>query len=800
MRRCGPSEHGAVQDERTCAWAAPSRGSRTLFTLTRLPALPMSVATVLVVLCLVVACAVRVLSPSAASSASRGSGAPEACQDARLQLDAETQQRVRRLIPRVPGHPRVYVRPADLGLIREKIDRAQFRRAWADVIEAARHPDIGYVFDGLIYLVKQDRDAGRRAMTGALRALKSSPVDTLDFGHPFHLAALAYDWTYDLLTEADKRAFVAEFRRVAAVDPDGPCYPAAPNAPGIVGHVVTGPLLTGQLPAGLAIYDEDATMFDAAATTFFNTFKPVRDFYYAGHTPHAGDSYGPRYVLHDLAASWLFRRMGAADVLSREQRFVLYRMIYDLRPDGQQLRRGDTADDAGQHPVKALAAQLAAYYYDDPYLFEVGTSKTFRSAAPLSSLFALLFQSRELRPRPVAELPLTKYFPEPAGTLVARTGWTLGDATHDALVSMHIGQYFFGNHQHVGDFGTFQVYYRGPLAIASGLYDGDRYGDEHWRNYYHQTISKNGLLIFDPSEVRLHQGRPMANDGGTRWPNNGIDHPPWLSYLTSRGYRMGKVVAVQFGPDRRTPDYSYIAGDITEAYTDKVARVTRSMVTFNNHSAVYPATLVVFDRIRSRAAEFKKTWLLHSIHEPSISGQTIVVTNSDGRYRGRLVAESLLPERATRTKVGGPGREWWIEATRTNYMAPRKPPPAEPGAWRVEVSPADSALNDLFLHVMTVMDAGTATAPSVERIDGAAVVGARFLDRAVLFGRTGELLRTTRFAVSGTGPVTMLVCDLQPGTWSVMRDGAFVSAPTVTTEGKCLSTAAARGRYELRLN
>lgn len=749
---------------------------------------------------LAVSCVVR-LPSSSRTSPGGGAGAAAACQDPRLQVDLATQQRLRNAIPPVPaGHPRVYLRPGDLPAIRQKIASPSFQRAWREVTEGARHPEVGYVFNAFLYLVKQDREAGRRAVAGALRALRSSPVDTVAFGQPLHLAAMTYDWTYDLLTDADKRAFVAEFTRIATVDPDGVCYPAAPNAPGVVGHIVMGPLLTGQLPAGLAIHDEEPRMFEAAAMTFFNSFKPPRDFYYRGHTAHAGDSYGPHYILHDLGASWLFRRFGAGDVLVRAQRFVPYRMIYDLRPDGQQLRRGDTYDDAGDHPVKALAAQLAAQYYDDPYLLEIGTSRIFKSAAPLAGLFSLLFQSPDLRPRPIAELPLTRYFPEPAGTLVARTGWAMGPDSPDALVSMHVGQYFFGNHQHVGDFGTFQVYYRGPLAIPSGLYDGDRYGDEHWRNYYHQTISKNGLLIFDPSEVRVHQGRPVANDGGTRWPNNGIDHPPSLSSLRSDGYRMGKVVAVEVGPDRISPDYSYISGDLTEAYTSKVTRVTRSMVTFNNRNTTYPATLVVFDRIRSRVPEFKKTWLLHSAQEPTLRGRTLVVTNTEGRYRGRLIAESLLPDGGVISKIGGPGREWWIEATRTNYTAPRKPPPAEPGAWRIEVSPAVPALDDLFLHVMTVTDAGTAAGPVVQRLDGAGVVGARFLDRAVLFGRTGEALRTAGFTISGRDTVNVLVCDLHPGAWSITRDGVLVpgSIP-VMSEGKCLATALVPGRYELRV-
>ena len=52
-----------------------------------------------------------------------------------------------------------------------------------------------------------------------------------------------------------------------------------------------------------------------AACFFFERFVPVRNFYYPGHAHHQGDSYTSRF-LHDQLASWLFRRMGAGDVLT----------------------------------------------------------------------------------------------------------------------------------------------------------------------------------------------------------------------------------------------------------------------------------------------------------------------------------------------------------------------------------------------------------------------------------------------------------------------------------------------------
>ena len=700
-------------------------------------------------------------------------------------------------VPPVPaGHPRVYVRPADLPLIRQKVNLPEFKDAWRAVEAGMKDPTAGAFCEAFVYLVKGDRAAGRKAVEGALAALPKFSDARTGGANAY---ACVYDWCYDLLSDEEKPRLVREFERVFAAHDPG--YPAQPNAGAVVGHGTEGWLLTGQLPVGVAIYDESRKMYDAAAALFCGRFVPVRNFFYPGHAHHQGDSYNSARFLHDQFASWLFRRMGAGDLLSREQQFVPYQMVYGLRPDGQQLRSGDTFDEPGRWDWKRAMALLTGSYYEDPYLLTVADSNLFSKPDPVCRVFELLFRKPDGPKRPLAELPLTKYFPEPVGEMVARTGWTLGAESKDAVVRMRLGQYFFGNHQRK-DFGTFQVYYRGALAIASGLYEGVEggYGSDHWRDYYHQTISHNGLLIYDPTEKARLGGAPAANDGGQRWPNQGADHPPDLEALRSKGYQMGSVTTHEFGPDESAPDYSYLAGDITQAYTKKVSQVTRSMVTLNLRNASYPCALVVFDRVSSTSPQFKKTWLLHTIQEPQVTGRSITIVRNEGKYGGKLIVESLLPAEAQITKVGGPGREFWIESVQRNYTTKKDRPEAEPGAWRVEVSPAASVSQDLFLHVLTMMDQATSSGPAVRMIAADALVGARLLDRAVLLGRSGELVKSASFKIEGGGVVRCLVCDLQPGTWSVRKDGRELAGRlSATSEGKCIYFEGEPGSYSLSL-
>ncbi|MFH1267619.1 MAG: hypothetical protein ABIK89_18025, partial [Planctomycetota bacterium] len=127
-----------------------------------------------------------------------------------------------------------------------------------------------------------------------------------------------------------------------------------------------------------------------------------------------------------------------------------------------------------------------------------------------------------------------------------------------------------------------------------------------------------------------------------------------------------------------------------------------------------PASLVVFDRVHSTTPEFKKKWLLHSIQEPKINDRTVTVVRDEAPYGGELFIESLLPARATVTKIGGPGKEFWVESLGKNFPV-QKPPPSEPGAWRIEVSPAEPAAADRFLHVLR---ACPAKKPVLQRAGG----------------------------------------------------------------------------------
>ncbi len=602
----------------------------------------------------------------------------------------------------VPVHPRIFVQQADIALIKEKLNVPPFNTLWQEIRQ-----DGGALSLAVEYLLEKDETVGREAIRKGLTLLKAGK-DARPLYNPLLIGACVYDWCHPLLSQPQKQQFINEFVRIAKLHQPG--FPADANTPAVVGHNSEGWLLSGQLPAGLAIYDEDSQMFAAAESLLRQQYVPVRNFHYQAHMHHQGDSYISARFQHDIMAAWLFRRAGLKQVFSKNQQYVPYQLLYHLRPDGQQMRSGDTFDDRGRDHSKRRIALFTASYYRDPYLMTFADMNLFASKTIEDKIFELLLRPSSLERKPLSDLPRVKYFPEPMGEMIVRTGWNLGVNSNDAVVHMRIGNYFFGNHQRK-DFGTFQIYYKGPLAVSSGVYEGEdqraKYGKSYWMNYYHQTSSQNGLLIYNDENQEFEAKRPSVNDGGQYWPNRGQDHPHNLEMLLNpeNGYKMGEVNDYGFVPNNINPSYSYITGDITAAYPpETVENVSRTMATITTKNKNIPLVFVVYDRVISREPEFKKSWLLHSETMPKVEGNTIVIENNQSHYRnkqqyfGKFVLQSVIPE-----------KEIWVEqdkrhgfttsAIKQEFVAEKKRPGVEPASWTTIVSPTDNANCHEFLHV-----------------------------------------------------------------------------------------------------
>jgi len=453
---------------------------------------------------------------------------------------------------------------------------------------------------------------------------------------------------------------------------------------------------------------------------------------------HEGGEYvgiGMGQAIYQVPAMW--RAATGEDLFASEPgiRGFLDFLVHRTLPDQSHMRWGDGQYfDRFSPDAAALAMEFghAAAY----------TLKPPRPHEPSAWPWGPLTDPTLRDPSALAQQPLSRLF-DGIGMLVARNRWA-DDATH---VAFKAGDNFW-SHVHL-DQGAFTIHRGGPLAIDAGLYAN--YGSDHHLNYHYQTVAHNTITVTDPDDTvpapprnDKEKPRPIANDGGQRRVGSGwgverapLDLDEWQA---KRGiYHTGRIV--------RHLDEDGIGAalaDITPAYTNALSgrgtfthrtrRVERCWRFFAYDRV--DDVVVVYDDVRATRAEFRKRWLLHTIHAPRIQGRRFVAAVPPAeelrRPGGELHGQVVLPERALLNAIGGPGLEYFVDGV--NYddngvvadkllRRERDPARPEPGAWRLELSPEQDAQDDQFLVVLLPAAFGSVPAHTIRPLQRGDQVG-----------------------------------------------------------------------------
>lgn len=733
-------------------------------------------------------------------------------------------------------HPRLYIRPNEISELKERLQTPEAQQTIAvlkelskprtAIEEKAEGENRGFRYyykmrgitsevqlQALDYLVNGKKEQARKAITAMLDTLKNTNFgiekdNSRASGAMLMVGAIVYDWCYDQMKKTEKEEYINSFIRIAQTMECG--YPPRDNQP-ISGHPSEWMIMRDLLSAGIAIYDEYPDMYNHVIKMLFRDYIPARNFFYEGHNYHQGTNYIHVRFACDLFPLWILDKMGAGCVYNSSQQFVLYDMIYRRRPDGVVLPSGD--DYPQNRPTTLtfpLPMLLASSYYKDEYLayeFERNPHLENSGNEVMNHclIFDLLWRDYTLKGKAPDDLPLTRFSGSPFGWMIARTGW----GENSVIAEMKINEHFVGNHQHL-DGGSFQIYYKGPLAIDAGAYSGSSggYNSPHNKNYFKRTIAHNSLLVYDPDEKfachnygGANKSSFAANDGGQRMPGDGWKTCNSMNDLLSDEYTVGKTIAHGYGPDNNMPEYSYLKGDITKAYSNKVKEAKRSFVFLNFKSEVVPAALIVFDKVVSSNPDFKKYWLLHSIEEPEIDNNSITIKRTKNGDSGILKNHVLLPvlQNASIEKIGGPGKEFYVfgQNYKNDALESYPDPANERGAWRVELSPIQPSEENLFLNVMQMTDNIDKTY-EVKRIDSERIVGVRIKDRVVTFSKGGdEITGKFGFTINGEGKYKFVITDLKAGNWQIKKNGKII-IPTLEAKSDegTLCFEGTAGKYE----
>ncbi|MFC1716914.1 heparinase II/III family protein [Candidatus Poribacteria bacterium] len=547
----------------------------------------------------------------------------------------------------------------------------------------------------LVCAIEQDEQLGKAAVEMAMKYI-NGPIRKghVTFAHDLARCAIVYDLCYEYWTLEQRVQFHEYMNKTVDANVRSESH-VFHN--GWYGYKNWG--------IGLSCY---ATYYENDRAP--EILKTLRQEWLARAAPAldaAGDGGGwaEGYYINYWLYEWLFlcevaRRCEGVDYYEDAPKFFKNRAVasmFEAYPGIRQYnsRRPIPMGDGGGRGFggdrdKVLSARriLVNYFRDDPdhQVVHAFNEITPRSGVGVNAYKDFLWRDITVEKGDLEDFKLSHISPGP-GYVYARSSWD-DDAIH---FFFKCGDRYTA-HQHL-DVGHFLIYKNEELASDGGHYES--FGSEHDVNYHLRTIAHSTMLIHDPSEVwtRIRAGNISGNDGGQAhdWPHhNGAvtDLDQW-----KEGRELYDIADILAFEDKGS--YLYVAGDCTRAYSPKKIDYFTRQIVF-----IRPGTFVIFDRVKSRNPDFKKTWLLQAMKPPARTESHLVVTNG----QGRLFVQTLLPSDPKVRLVTGTD----LYSYGGKDYSPRRDTGPAPEC-RIEISPSEPASEDYFLHVLTATDADTAS-------------------------------------------------------------------------------------------
>ncbi len=718
-------------------------------------------------------------------------------------------------------HPRLLVTDASLAAIRAELSvdesaygsqeyRSLVEMKFTGILPAVPEDSLNYDARGLgaieakamEYLLTGNQLYGYEAIYAIknfILTLYIAPGSTNDiyrcFGHTMMVAGIVYDWCYDLLTSADRNQIIAGVENFLCRGKMEVGFPPSEQS-FISSHGSEAQLLRDYLSFSVAIYDERPDWWGYVGGRFYAEYLPFRnEFFKSGIAQQGSGLYGPYRHTFDLWSAWIVQVMSGENPYTDDMAKVMVSFVSHELSDGSSFVTGDGSGGQGTMRDYAVSSSLiSSALFNNPMLRATAkyhsndfTRFTYDNNMMTPTQYLILSaMGCETAEDRFEARPLVVQNGYPVSQIIARNVWhtaSTEDETKQAAVLMKIGERTTANHDHM-EAGTFQIFYRNPLAIDSGCYAG--YGTNHHYYYHQATIAHNGLLIYNPNLAETERG---WYSGGQRKMSETDSVSEWNGATYETGTVTGEEIGYKNGTDG-APAYVYYAGDITAAYhTTSVDEVGRRMLAVFTGDEEVPMIFLVYDRITSKHESYQKTFLLHMKNEPTIEGNIVTTVNGEGR----LVMESLFGAE-TIVPLGGEGQNFLVNGVQ---LAPDYN--VTDGNWgRVEVRANTDSTSDEMLHLLYVTDAGETITYRAALLETRVYLGTQIGSRVFLFAReqdrSSEVITVT---AAGEGTVTYYIAGVNEGSWNISVDGVSCGTATASEAGGFLTFTAPAGTLTL---
>ncbi|MGQ9589845.1 MAG: fibronectin type III domain-containing protein [Planctomycetota bacterium] len=581
--------------------------------------------------------------------------------------------------------------------------------------------------------------------------------------------AVVYDWLHGFLSADERKAIAGALAR---------------SCKSLAGSISEREFVTGMshgdnkslFLAALALYGDDprAEGYLARAVAnyrygFLATWRRFADLCGGSSKGWWYSTYALPFELEFFSA---WKSATGQDLFETERTWlenVLAWFLFGLCGDGTFFREGDVYTGALSFENRHFGELVAKEYRNPQAQWFADRERERNGVWSPHAFFDILWHDPSVAPLPPVGA-LSRWFRD-AGVVICRDSW----GPESTVAKFRSAEAYTLGHAHL-DNCSFNLYYKAPLALDTGLYD--EYASEHYHNYYSRTIAHNSLLVCDPSEVFRKWGKAYANDGGQRWLVPGVDAVAEVpgraedTVARDRGFRLGGIFRYE---DELL--YTYAVGDGGPSYSPaKLDKFHRHFLFLRKVLGRKQPVVVIFDDVAATKAEFRKVYLLHTAEKPAVDGLLVSAAAKDAA----LHQWTVFPEDAEISLVGGRGKEFFVNGV--NYPPSRTARATEePGAWRVEVSPAGKRKSDRFLHVLFPADAGEPAPPRPEAIAAGDLCGVVVGEWIALFGGDEELLLAEYEAPRGG---SHLVCGAIPlERYDVYLDRKLVDSAVASFSG-----------------
>jgi hypothetical protein len=639
----------------------------------------------------------------------------------------------------ISSHPRLYFTAADLPALRAKCSGPlasdyQVMKSWCDDHMSDSLPLASPEFYeshlaaySFVWLMSGDTSYAARAKTIANYVISHGQQNMEQFTRG---GSYFFDWCYDYLTPSERQTIGA------AMVASGQYHLDTNNWDQMINYHSKPRLLRTLTASGLAVYGEgiaDADAKELCDVSYEHTFGADHTLCAIDEIAGDGSYFEGDYTGTVLTTKYrehceMWASATDADPFEVSGNFqnmptyYLYEVFAKNGPGVTASMSGSRQGDSHNHTMPAASIRIAMYSlakrYQDPraqWLAEEIEAQGLGYILSYDRWKIIVEKDTNLTAQSPAGLPDSWYF-QTIGTVYMRSGWDYSESSDDVYAVFRCEKYPPG-HTHAHQNHLFIARGNDLLAIDSGTYDFSV--SSHHFNYFERTIAHNTITVYDPSETTFGS---HSNDGGQIPPSEHV-HGVFCGDASLPVRDRGHIASY-----RNNDVFTYAIGDATKAYASyKLDLFTRDVVW------VKPNTFVILDRVHATSASYEKKWLLHSLNEPQISGDTAVIQEGDSK----LFVRTIMPSPFQMTKIGGAGHEFDVNGV--NY-APSGGADSDHGAWRIEVRPTTSAEEHLFLHVLYVADASMGSMPAVDPITTDDVVGVEIEGNVVVFSRSGDPL------------------------------------------------------------